>query len=345
MRGDLLKRNLQACMAALMVAGLWGCESMPETRTTSPAAEVAKPAAPSAQAGTEGWAVGRIAVIDKKGKEVEFKDSIWTMSQLSVWVLSQQTGAMQKHRVLGDGSFVWQLEPGKYVLAGFSGTLADSGARLGRIWAEFEVKPAPHAAYVGTVVVNFVDGYYRVGLRDDHARLSESVRERMASAGREAEKALFDFAPRLGNYESMSGICAEEWGIDCGVKFAGVEPLSPESSSGTGFPEAGSVLPVFEWKPVGQPGLTYDFALYETVAMPGAAMGGRIRGELVAYAEGLREPRFQLATPLEHGRKYEWSVRLRQGSKVSTWSTTGYFAFFVVGFASGHGYWFQFSTP
>lgn len=345
MTQGLLKAGLQLCLAALVATTLPGCESTPETRPTAQVTRGAEAEKPVAEAAREGWAVGRIAVVDKKGRELEFKDSFWTLNEFYVWVMSKSSGAMQKFRVVGDGNFVWQLDPGEYVLAGFFGSLAEGGPRLGRIWAEFEVKPAPRAAYVGTVTVDFSDGYYRVGLRDDYWRLPESVAQRLQAAGREADKALFDFEPRLGDYDAVSGICAAEWGIDCGVKFAGVEPLSPESSSGTGFPVAGSVSPVFEWKPVGQPGVAYDFALYETVVMPGAGMGGRIRGELVAYAGGLREPRFQLATPLEHGRKYEWSVRLRQGSKVSTWSTTGYFTFFVVGFASGHGYWFQFSTP
>jgi hypothetical protein len=49
--------------------------------------------------------------------------------------------------------------------------------------------------------------------------------------------------------------------------------------------------------------------------------GAGVRGPVLAYAEGLQKPRY---TPpaLQRGQRYEWSVRLRDGDTVSTWSTT-----------------------
>ena len=44
-------------------------------------------------------------------------------------------------------------------------------------------------------------------------------------------------------------------------------------------------------------------------------------GALVAYAEGLREPRWSPPS-LQPGRLYQWTVRLRDGDTVSSWSTT-----------------------
>ena len=68
-------------------------------------------------------------------------------------------------------------------------------------------------------------------------------------------------------------------------------------------------------------------------------------GRLVAYAKGLAQPSWQPEQPLEPDQRYFWSVRLRRGEDVSSWSTYSYFNFFLIGFSSGHGQWFRFITP
>lgn len=301
-----------------------------------------KPAPAAPADASLGTVFGRIAVVDKKGKALTFKDSFWATNHFSVLLLSRQTGTLKKERVFGDGSFVWSLAPGEYVLAGFTGFV--DGKQGGRLWGSFEVGPAPQAGYIGTVPVALHNGYYEFGLIDDYEEALEKLGPQLQSAGREPAKALLAFEGKLGDYERVSGICATEWGLECGQKFAGVEALKPESGSAQNFPVTDSLSPAFEWKPSPRPEVTYDFVLYETLEM-GGMEGTRLRGDRVAYAESLAEPRFELPAPLKPGTKYQWSVRLREGSKVSSWSTQGFFAFFVVGFASGHGYWFQFQTP
>jgi hypothetical protein len=107
-------------------------------------------------------------------------------------------------------------------------------------------------------------------------------------------------------------------------------------------------MPSFEWKPSTAEGVTYDIAIYESLpltafdSLPGAA---KQRGKLAAYVEGLQEPKFQPGTPLQPNKRYFWSVRLRNGDLVSGWSTSSYFAFFIVGWATGSGDWFGFTTP
>jgi hypothetical protein len=49
--------------------------------------------------------------------------------------------------------------------------------------------------------------------------------------------------------------------------------------------------------------------------------------------------------PIIPDKKYYWSVRLRRDGVVSNWSRYSYFAFYVVGWSSGYGQWFSFSTP
>jgi hypothetical protein len=71
----------------------------------------------------------------------------------------------------------------------------------------------------------------------------------------------------------------------------------------------------------------------------------RLRGAVVDYAEGLRVPRYRPAAPLQPGRKYEWSVRLRDDADtVSGWSTASYVFFAVVAAAKGSR-GFGFETP
>lgn len=339
-------RSLLVGLLSALTVLMWGCAATPEADRSGAAATVAeKPASTVPEDDASGRVFGRITVIDKKGEEISFSDSFWTMSQFSVWLRSQQTGELTKQRVLGDGSFIWELKPGEYVLAGFSGNIKDSGPLSGRLWGKFTVPPMPQASYIGNVAVRFEDGYYRFGLKDDYEQALEKVNSQLQSAGREPDKALLAFEDSLGSYDEVRSICAKEWGLDCGLQLSGVEPLHPENGSGISFPTADSLSPTFEWKPAPHAGISYDLAIYESLPLPGAAMGRQIRGELVAYAEALSEPKFVLDKPLKPDTKYQWSVRLREGTKVSTWSTTGYFAFFIVGYASGYGYWFQFSTP
>jgi len=111
--------------------------------------------------------------------------------------------------------------------------------------------------------------------------------------------------------------------------------------TGQGYPDVVDGRPQLAWKPSTAAGVTYDVAIYEsltlTVDLPTAP---RARGALVAYAEALPEPSFKPQQPLAPGKRYMWSVRLRNGDTVTSWSTTGYYA--VI--AGGSGHWFGFAT-
>ena len=70
---------------------------------------------------------------------------------------------------------------------------------------------------------------------------------------------------------------------------------------------------------------------------------------MVEYAEGIKTARFKLKNELKAKTKYYWSVRLRKGKAVSSWSTVSYryFAFLLVAVVggSGSGIYFNFTTP
>jgi len=125
-----------------------------------------------------------------------------------------------------------------------------------------------------------------------------------------------------------------------------VEPLKPAGTA-QGFPVTENLTPPLEWKPSSRPGVAYDVAIFESLTFKYGAAGNvpRMRGALVAYAEGLREPRYSPLAPLQPAKKYEWTVRLRDGDTVSSWSATSYFVFAIVAAASGSGQGFGFATP
>jgi hypothetical protein len=93
-------------------------------------------------------------------------------------------------------------------------------------------------------------------------------------------------------------------------------------------------------------GVTYDLVIYEAFK-PELDLTGmhRERGKLIFYAEGIRDPRYQLESPLPGDAPYMWSVRLRKDDTVSTWTVTSYFVFFIVGSVRGSGKWYGSRRP
>lgn len=123
-------------------------------------------------------------------------------------------------------------------------------------------------------------------------------------------------------------------------------PISPQAS--TSFPRVGGVAPRLEWESVGNGRFTYDVVVYEAAWWTETGLDPQyFPGHVALYKEALVEPSLRLG--LEHSlradSRYYSTVRLRDGERVSTWSTYGYFDFFLIGFASAHNQLFTFSTP
>ena len=292
--------------------------------------------AASAAAG-HGRAFGRMVLVEE-GKEKAFG----LFTELSIFIWSAKTDEIQRIRFLGDDGFYWALKPGDYAIAAFI-----HAGSSGRLWLTFSVPEPGQAVYIGDVRLAVDKARYGFAVADNYSEALKKVETRLQEAQMEPMKSLARTEGRLGTYKRTLGICAKDWGIACGRTYQGVEPLLPQDTT-EGFPTTSTRTPLFEWKPSKTDGVTYDIAIYESVTLAGfdAVPGARRqRGKLAAYAEGLQEPRFQLSTPLQPDRKYMWSVRLRNGDTVSSWSVSSYFAFFIVGWASGSGAWFGFSTP
>jgi len=292
-------------------------------------------AAATAEAGY-GRVFGRAAVVED-GKERPI--SPWT-EVFRVRIRSLATGQTQALRIDGDGSFVWPLKPGEYVIQSvyFRRTTA-------RLWAVFSVPPPGRAAYIGDLRAILDRNRVGIAIADAYEEASKAAEARLTEAKSEPVKALMQREREPGSYARITWICSPEWGLQCDRNHQGVEAVLPEGASG-GFPHVPTLTPLFAWKPSAAEGVAYDLAIYEAY-MPESFVDGRRRerGRQVHYVEALREPRFQMEVPLPPGKSYLWSVRLRQGDTVSNWTTTSYAAFLLVVAVSGSGQWYGFETP
>ncbi len=323
-----LPRLLAAGLVVLAANALTGCAQAPVGRGAATSAP--------AQAG-DARVFGRIAYF-VDGKQQHWGSGLFA-DGIAIALRSLDRDQVEGYRIKGDGSFAWSLPPGNYVIAAFR-----RNNLTGRLWVRFQVPPPGHARYIGELRIFSDKSRYWFDVRDDPAARQA---DGGAQAGAQAvpfDTALMQREARLGSYRDVWPICSARAGLPCGFGRHGVEPLLAGSASG--HPQVDSRTPLLAWKPSDRAGITYDVAVYESVSLSSLSFGiGSQRGPLVAYAQNLREPRYRLPTPLAPGKSYDWSVRLRDGDTVSDWSTSGYLAFFVVGYVSQRGRWFGFSIP
>lgn len=77
-----------------------------------------------------------------------------------------------------------------------------------------------------------------------------------------------------------------------------------------------SVQPTLTWEPYKDPDVTYDVKIWEKGGkseLPGSH-------KEVYSAENIKGTSHTVAMPLEPGRNYMWSVRVRKGDDVSSWA-------------------------
>jgi hypothetical protein len=282
-----------------------------------------------------GHAFGRLRYF-YAGKEIEFG----FLNRLLLFVRSQRTGEIQQKAFTGGhGNFNWSLPPGEYVIVGYNFL-----NQTGRLWLTFSVPDPGEAAYIGDLHIVSRDSRYGWQILDAQADAEKEFGAEFTKGAIRTKVALMEAEERLGTYRRMTSVCAAaEWGIECDVSNQGVKPVSPVQGT-LGFPTVDSLTPRLAWSPVDRKDVTYDLAVYESIKAPLLGLS-HMRGALVHYSEALPQPFYQFEKPLARHAQYEWSVRLRSGDTVSSWSTTGYFVFFVVGTASGAGNWFGFATP
>ena len=286
-----------------------------------------------------GRAFGRVIYFEN-GKEFDWSSSIFATDSLTLYVRPVPEGQLQMMQIEGDGSFYWPLRAGDYVIVGYlkMRRQVTNQQRTGRLWTTFTVPRPGQAVYIGDLRIDTTNQGSRFEVADRYAEALPRVHDRLKDARIEAVSGLMRIDGPIGRYTRVIPVCNKTWALACDGNFQGVEPLQPEGTA-QGFPLATSLAPVLEWKPAGRAGVTYDVAIFESLTIP------RMRGALMTYAEGLTAPRYTPATALPPGRKFEWSVRLRDGDTVSSWSSSSHFAFLIVAWSRGSGQGFGFTTP
>lgn len=238
-----------------------------------------------------------------------------------------------------DGVFCWALVPGGYSIAGFFRAFGASKVSTGRIGFGFRVPQESGPVYIGDLVIEFSRGSYT--LRVDDALGSAT---HPCGLGTRVVKQLMAPVGEPGSFRETLPICNGFWGDTCGRRNAGVIPISPRAS--TSFPPLSTLTPRLQWQPAGNGTFSYDVVVYEAASwVLNGIQRHQFPGHVAVYAENVAQPSLALTTPLEPDTRYYWSVRLRDGDRVSTWSSHGYFDFYLVGFSSAYNQPFTFTTP
>lgn len=303
--------------------------------------DAASPAEPR-----ESAVFGHVRLIEN-GKELTWGSLFPSTDTFTLFLRPAGGGPLQYIDVPAHGHFFAFLQRGEYTVLGFE--LDRSGparfTRTGRLMTRFAVSQPAQAFYVGALRVESRGGASRVQVLDDYDVALKRSEERIAAAKLTPAKALMWLEPPVGRYARITSICAASWAIGCDASYQGVRPLQPEGTERR-YAQVKERSPLLEWAPSSKAGTTYDVAIYESLHFKHGIFGEvhGLRGTLVAYAEALAEPRY-VPPPLEPGKRYQWSVRLRDGDTVSSWSTTSHSSFIVIAGSKRSGQYFFFETP
>jgi hypothetical protein len=295
---------------------------------------------------------GRVTVVSAAAPETwSQKASIWKAEpdRFNVILLRDGEETPIRHRLKHDGTFYWSLMPGRYNLVEWEWQRFKTRQTLsGRIGATFEVRSDDESIYIGDLVILFHGRQYSSGVRNHFQAAIPAYREQHPISA-EPRVALMDISELPDDHPGgISDICGSDWGVDCDKTYRGLRPINPEQQI-DGFPIARSISPLITWEASERAGVTYDIVMHEAVRYGDPGQKRWIEGKIVHYAAGLPKPEFSLPEPFNPGRKYFWSVRVRDRDRVSTWSTMDYkqFGFFIVAavWRSGFGNPFRIQAP
>lgn len=280
---------------------------------------------------------------------VDEKKEKWGMkwdgySTFYLIVLPENSSEAHTHKLANDGNFYWSLPPGEYTLLAYRWQDGNA-SRMGEFRAEFTVGDSGEAKYVGAIELRGNERILIPEIVDRYDRAKPLFMQKFGDREKEPNKALMTLPEPPGDFSFIAPVCHPDWEIACTDNYRGVTPLQP-SVANSGFPVAESSTPTFRWEPSTSEDTHYDFILYEaaTYSLDGIAPQ-YAKGHLVAYVENLTSNWWTSSTPLKPDTKYYWSVRLRKGAVVSSWSTLSYRYFLVLAAGWGYGQWFAFQTP
>lgn len=331
-------RTLSALVIAASVVLLGACGAQPPVSEEEGAA-----------ASGYGRVFGRIQY-SYNGSPAELGPALFETHDVTLFL--RQAGSDELHYMKPDrdGTFSWPLKAGNYVLLGLAAGRSGGSYREGitrRYMAPIALAEAGMALYIGDIRVESRGGRYNITLVDAYDETLKRMQSRLENGRFRPVKALMQPERPPGNYKRVQSVCATAWALTCSESNQGVEIVAPVGPGMT-FPTTENLTPALEWKPSPRKDVTYDVVIYESLSFEyahGTNKVSRMPGARAAYAEALTEPRFVPTTALQPAKKYEWSVRLRSGDTVSTWSTTSSSLNFLVAARRESGQLFGFETP
>lgn len=292
--------------------------------------------------------VGKFDVI-KNGKQVMISRTHFrSTGPFSVLVLPDGANRMLTLGADVQGWFAWHLDPGAYTLQGLAIGYEKRLSILGMA-GRFTIEDGDQTVYIGHFTVDLSSDSPKISFREAEQDVIQEVGKRDSQAPPPTKRLLMP-EEKIGAYSHVRSTCAKEWGVECSRSLRGVEPIAPavaRNFRGVGFARVDTTMPELRWKPAPGPDITYDVAVWEAAdyTLPETLITGHMPGKLIAYKEALDSPTLALTTPLNRNTKYHWSVRLRKGETVSTWSRAGHSMFLVVMWSYSSGYWFGLETP
>ena len=247
------------------------------------------------------------------------------------------------------GWMAWSLDPGDYIFSDLHCDWQNNRYTV-PIGMRFKAE-AGTTAYIGDLGFNYANSRFEdvAWSANETDAVAEFVRRYPGAASLTRQTLTGVREP--GKYLSITSVCAPGWKVACTTKLQGVEPVEPSAGRGLGglsFTKVAELAPTLKWKAVEDLEVTYDVVVREAVGFPVGVLGldtEFVPGRVVAYAENLAGSEFRAPAPLEPNTRYFWSVRLRRGDHVSSWSAGGHFTFLLVAWSSSSGRWFGFKTP
>ncbi len=130
------------------------------------------------------------------------------------------------------------------------------------------------------------------------------------------------------------------------TSFHGVRPVYPEPGNPNMPKAVESLQPTFRWEASPEPGVLYDFIVYEGIKVESFWEGTkRSVGREVYYRQGLKMAEHKIEEPLKPDTEYYWSVRTRRGNRVSEWAIYDYTLFLGTAYMRASNRPFVFKTP
>ena len=272
---------------------------------------------------------GKVNVI-VDGKHIKMTTSGFK-SYLTIEFRQKGSSTTMEYKVDETGYFFWALAPGEYEVLGTYG-LADLSfyewrvPLAQRVWIPFTTQPG-ESLYLGDLTIELRrNRQAKQRLDDNYSEAIKEFQKRYPGARVKQMKKVTNLeSPDPGTYAKVTHICYGGWGNYCSSDNIGITPTSPDRLQDV---VVVSTAPTLRWVPSPIPGVMYDVAIYEAYDSTWQKItldlltGNETwrRGRLLTYAQGLTTPRFKPDVLLQPDTTYLWSVRLRRGDTVSTWS-------------------------